>query len=96
MGMKTATNNCELQVVCPRKAVGVSFRPIHTKTESKKLKDVALPLRNISTVDNRLPGKRNNDGSTGLWPENKITNPQKNSGEHMVNAESLRLKMFCH
>ena len=71
-GIKTVTNNCELQVACPGTEVGVSFRAIHMKAKSPKLKDVAVPLRNISTIDNRRSGERNNSGSTGLLREKKL------------------------
>ena len=96
MGIKTVTNSCDLQTSCPRKEGGVSFRPVHTKTESLKLKDAALPLRNLITLDNKRPGKRDKSGSTGLSPDNKNTNPQKTSGQRMVNALSLPLKIFYH
>ena len=58
MRIKIVSTNCELQVLRPRKESGVCFRPIFTKVEVLKLKDVALLLRNISTVDNRRPGKK--------------------------------------
>ena len=86
MGIKTGTNTCELQVLNPRKESGLTFRPVHTKAELLKLKNVALPLRNINTRDNRRIGKRNNNGSTGLSLKNQISKPQKTSGEHMLNA----------
>ena len=72
MGVKTVTNNCELQVVCPRTEGGVNLRPTHTKAELLKLTDAALPLSKITTVDNRRPGKRNKGGSTGVSPEKKL------------------------
>ena len=90
MGFKTVTNTCELEILCPRKEAGVRFRPIHTKADILKLKDVAHPLGNTSTVDNRRPGKRSNIGCTGLSQENIIMNRQqtseKTSGQHMFNA----------
>ena len=65
-GIKTVTDNCEIKVLCPRKESGVSLRPIHAKPELLKLKDVAVLLRNTSTVSNRRYGKRNYIGSTSL------------------------------
>ena len=91
MGIKTVTNSCELQILCPRKESGVTFRQIHTERELLKLNNAALDLRNYSTVDNGRPGKRNNHDSTGFSQENKkkyesAKTSEENSGEHMVNA----------
>ena len=69
MGIQAVTNNCDLQILRPRKEGAVSCRPFHMKTQSLKLRNVALPLQNIITVDNRRPGKRTNSGSTGLSPK---------------------------
>ena len=53
MGIKTVTNNCELQVLSPRKEGDVSFCLSHAKAEILELKGIALFLRIFSTMDNR-------------------------------------------
>ena len=58
MSIANVTKNCELQFLCPKNERGVRFRPIHMKAELLNLKNVALPLRNISTLDNGRPGKK--------------------------------------
>ena len=71
MCIKTVTNSCELQILCPGKEGGVTFRQNHTEMELLKLNNAALHLRNYNTVDNGRPGKRNNHDSTGFSKENK-------------------------
>ena len=90
MGIKTVTTNCELPLLCPKKESAVCFRPIDTKAELLKLKDVALLPQNISTVDNRRPARRNISDSNGLSLENRNMDTQKSSAEtsaeHVVDA----------
>ena len=51
LGIKTVTNNCEVQVLCPKKeGNGVQFRPIHTMKVLELNKENALKFNPPSSI----------------------------------------------
>ena len=91
LGIKTVTNNCKVQVLCPKKeGNGVQFRPIHTMKELELIKENALKFNPPSSIigvrGTKRPEREKSSGS-GYTPENKQKAMQQQYDENMVNTE---------
>ena len=93
MGIRAVTNCCEVQLIVPNENIWVTFRPVYSSKDFKRLGKVAVKLQNkqppevistinearVSSTNGELAQRYNSDRKRGLGNSSTGYTPEVNA-----------------